>query len=189
MSSSEEEITRLLRNWQKGDSDEESKFLRLVYRELRRLAAHHMRGEQPGHTLQTTALVNEAYLKLVGQRAGPWDGREHFFGVASHAMREILVEHARKRRALKRGGSRNKLYVEDVMEPAAQERSVDLLALDEALQRLERIDPQQGRAVELRFFAGLSVEETARVLGVSPRTVKRDWSVARAWLHREIGKS
>jgi RNA polymerase sigma factor (TIGR02999 family) len=145
-----------------------------------------MRQERHGNTLQTTALVHEAYIKLLGQRNVPWEGRTHFFGVASHAMREILVEHARKREALKRGGAINKIYLTDVAEPEAPSRDVNLLALDDALKRLEALDPQQGRIVELRFFAGLSVEETAEVLGISSRTVKRDWSAARVWLHREI---
>jgi RNA polymerase sigma factor (TIGR02999 family) len=159
--------------------------MRAVYSELRRLAARQMRKERPGHTLQTTALVNEAYLKLMSQKNASWENRAHFFGVASRVMREVLVEHARKRAALKRGGAR-KIYLEDVAEPGAPNKSVDLLALDEALQRLERLDPQQCRIVELRFFSGLSVEETAAVLGISPRTVKRDWSVAKVWLRREI---
>jgi RNA polymerase sigma factor (TIGR02999 family) len=183
--SSPGEISRLLLNWREGGDAATSKLMRVVYSELRRLAARQMRRERPDHTLQTTGLVNEAYLRLVSQKNAPWEGRIHFFGVASRVMREILVEYARKRAALKRGGAR-KVYLEDVAEPAALNKGVDLLALDEALLRLERLDPQQCRIVELRFFSGLSVEETAAVLGISPRTVKRDWSVAKIWLHREI---
>lgn len=185
MKPSADEITLLLRDWQKGDSIAASKLMPLVYGELRRVAARRMRQERLGNTLQTTALVHEAYIKLLGQRNVPWEGRTHFFGVASHAMRQILVEHARKRDALKRGGG-NKIYLSDVAEPEARNRDVNLLALDDALTRLETLDPKLGRIVELRFFAGLSVEETAEVLDVSPRTVKRDWSAARVWLHREI---
>jgi len=179
------EISLLLLNWRDGGDAAASKLMPAVYSELRRLAACQMRNELPGHTLQTTALVNEAYLKLVSQKNPQWESRAHFFGVASRVMREILVEHTRKRAALKRGGAR-KIYLEDVAEPAAPNKGVDLLALDEALQRLEKLDPQQGRIVELRFFSGLSVEETAAALGISPRTVKRDWNLAKVWLHREM---
>jgi RNA polymerase sigma-70 factor (ECF subfamily) len=186
MKPSADEITLLLRDWQKGDDGAAAKLMPLVYSELRRVAARHMRQEQPGNTLQPTALVHEAYIKLLGQKNVRWEGRTHFFGVASHAMREILVEHARKRKAEKRGGSQKKVYVSDVVEPASPKRGVDLLALDEALNRLEKLDARQVKIVELRYFAGLSVEETSEVLEVSPRTVKRDWSSARVWLHREI---
>jgi RNA polymerase sigma factor (TIGR02999 family) len=183
--SSPGEISRLLLNWREGGDAATSKLMRAVYSELRRLAARQMRRERPDHTLQTTALVNEAYLKLMSQTNATGESRAHFFGVASRVMREILVDHARKRAALKRGGAR-KVYLEDLAEPAAPNRGVDLLALREALQRLEKLDLQQGRIVELRFFSGLRVEETAAALGTSHGTVERDWSVAKVWLHREI---
>jgi len=181
------EVSRLLQKWRTGDDAASSKLIRLVYTELRRLAARHMRQERPGHTLQATALVHEAYLKLLGQRNVAWDVHAHFIGIASRLMREILVEHARKRQALKRGGLERKTYLEDTMALASPNQSLDVVVLDTALKRLEKLDPQQCRIVELRFFGGLSVDETAAVLGISPRTVKRDWSVAKVWLHREIG--
>jgi RNA polymerase sigma factor (TIGR02999 family) len=155
-----------------------------LYRELRALAAGCLRHERPNHTLQPTALVNEAYLRLAAQSQPAWDGRVQFLGVASHLMREILVDHARTRNRAKRGGGLAPICIEDAGDLAAPE--VDLIALDDALNELERIDAQQRKIVELRYFGGLSIEETAQVLGVSPATVKRDWRMARAWLYREL---
>ena len=156
-----------------------------LYQELRRLAAGCLRRERPNHTLQPTALVNEAYLRLAAQSQPAWNGRVQFLGVASHLMREILVDYARTRNRAKRGGGLAPICIEDAGDLAAAPE-VDLMDLDEALDALERIDAQQRRIVELRYFGGLSIEETAQVLEVSPATVKRDWRMARAWLHREL---
>ena len=179
------EVTRLLGELRRGSPDAEAKLLPLVYEHLHRLAAHYMRQERQDHTLQATALLNEAYLRLVSQEKTEWQDRAHFFGVAARLMREILVDHARARQAGKRGGLVEKLPLDEAHDfsPA---KSRELVELDDALRSLEKLDPQQARIVELRFFAGLTVEETAEVLGISPRTVKRDWSVARAWLHGEL---
>ncbi len=157
----------------------------VVYEELRRLAKQHLRRERPDHTLQATALVHEAYLRLVDQRAVTWQNRAHFFGVAAQLMRRILVDYARRRQAAKRGGAALKVSLNELV-LAAEERSEEVVALDEALERLAAMDPRQGRVVELRIFSGLTVEETAEVLGISPATVKREWTMARAWLSREI---
>ncbi|MGH9958450.1 MAG: sigma-70 family RNA polymerase sigma factor [Pyrinomonadaceae bacterium] len=155
---------------------------------MRRQAARYLRRERPGHTLQTTALIHEAYLRLVDQTDVRWQNRAHFFAISAQLMRRILVDHARSRHAAKRGGSNIKLPLEQEM-IAPTGRDVDMVVLDEALERLAAIDPQQSRVVELRFFSGLSVEETAEALGVSSRTVTRDWNVAKAWLRREISES
>ena len=157
----------------------------VVYGELRRLAQHYLRRERPDHTLQATALVHEAYQRLVDQRAVTWQNRAHFFGVAAQLMRRILVDHARRHHAAKRGGTALKVSLNDVV-LAAEERAEDLVALDDALNRLAAMDPRQGRVVELRLFGGLTVEETAEVLRISPATVKREWTTAKAWLSREI---
>ncbi len=156
-----------------------------MYEELRQKAARYLRRERPGHTLQTTALINEAYLRLIDAKDIQWQSRAHFFAIAANLMRRVLVDHARRRDADKRGGPNIRLTLDETI-AVANETDVDLLAIDQALDRLATIDPQQARVVELRFFSGLSVEETAAALGVSPKTVKRDWSVARAWLRREI---
>jgi len=156
-----------------------------LYQELRRLAAGCLRRERPNHTLQPTALVNEAYLRMVAQSQPAWNGRAQFLGVASYLMREILVDYARTRNRAKRGGGLAPICIEDAGELAAAPE-VDLMALDDALDALERIDTQQRKIVELRYFGGLSIEETAQVLEVSPATVKRDWRMAKAWLHREL---
>lgn len=156
-----------------------------VYDELRRQAARYLRREKAGHTLQPTALIHEAYLRLVDQRNVQWQNRAHFFGIAAQMMRRILVDHARTKKRAKRGGSDVKVSLADATIPV-NERDLDVVALDEALTRLAEIDEQQSRVVELRFFSGLTVEETAEVMGISPATVKRDWSVAKAWLHREL---
>jgi RNA polymerase sigma factor (TIGR02999 family) len=157
----------------------------LVYAELRRIAAREMRREKPGRTLQTTALVHEAYLRLLKDASLSFESRAHFLGVAARAMREILIEHARARSARKRGGGAVRLTLDDLVAPVSSP-SIDVLALDEALQRLARLDERHARVVELRYFGGLSVEETAAALELSPATVKRDWTLARAWLFREL---
>ncbi len=187
MDSSPGEITQLLVELRGGNPDAETKLIPLVYRQLHRLAAHYMRHQRPDHTLQPTALVNEAYLRLVGQPKTDWKDRAHFFGVASRLMRQILVEHARAKQTKKRGGLAQKLSLDGALE-FSHDRSHELVALDDALNGLEKLSPRQSRVVEMRFFVGLSVEETAEVLGTSPRTVKRDWNVARAWLHGELAK-
>ncbi len=161
----------------------------LVYVELRRLAHYYLQQERSDHTLQSTALVHEAYLRLAGNHPPQWQNRAHFFGIAAHIMRQILVEHARKRDAAKRGGAGAcRVTLDDALE-IQQKTDVDVIALDGALDRLSQLDPQQSRIVELRFFAGLTIEDTSEVMGISPATVKRDWTSARAWLHREIDRS
>jgi RNA polymerase sigma factor (TIGR02999 family) len=179
-------ITHLLNEWRDGDRRALDKLTPLVYEELRQQAARYLRRERPGHTLQTTALIHEAYLRLVDAKDVHWQSRTHFFAIAANIMRRILVEHARRRAADKRGGSQIRLTLDQVV-AVGGETDLDLLAIEEALDRLAAIDLHQARVVELRFFSGLSVEETAAALSVSPKTVKRDWSVARAWLRREIG--
>jgi RNA polymerase sigma factor (TIGR02999 family) len=178
------EVTRLLLRWTEGDQNALNDLLPLVYDELRRLARSYLQRERPGHTLQSTALVNEAYLRLVDQNVG-WQSRAHFFGIAAQMMRRILVDHARARDAAKRGAGDFKVTLdEDIAVSGA--RDVDVIALDIALDKLAKLDRQQGRIVELRFFAGLSIEETSEVLSISPATVKRDWAMAKAWLSREM---
>jgi RNA polymerase sigma factor (TIGR02999 family) len=179
-------VTKLLRAWSQGDRSALDQLLPLVYRELHQQADRLMRAQPPGHTLQATALVHEAYLRLVRREGVEWQNRAHFFGVAGKAMRSSLVDHARARRAAKRGGAAHHLTLGAVSAAAEAEPAVDVLALDEALSRLADLDPEQSRLVELRYFAGLGIEETAEVLGVSPTTVKRQWRVARAWLKREL---
>lgn len=180
------EITRLLRGWRQGDQTALDQLLPLVYGDLHRQAKRFMRGEGSGHTLQVTGLVHEAYLRLVHQEGMDWHNRAHFFGVAGKAMRSILVDHARARNAAKRGGGGPQLTLGAVDKAGAATPAVDVLALDEALRRLADLDPEMSRLVELRYFAGLSIEETAQALGISPATVKRQWQVARAWLRREL---
>ena len=179
------DITLLLQQVSSGDPEALSRLVPLVYDELHRLAAYHLRHERSNHTLQATALVHEAYLRLVDQRRVDWKNRSHFFGVAAHLMRRILLMHARDHGAAKRGGSVQKISLDDAV-LFSKEKSAELVALDELLNRLAAIDPQQGRVVELRFFAGLSVEETAELMGISTATVKRDWAMAKAWLAREL---
>jgi RNA polymerase sigma factor (TIGR02999 family) len=178
------EVTRLLLDLQRGDAEASGQLVPLVYAELHGLAVHYMRNERGDHTLQPTALVHEAYLRLVDQRAVSWQNRSHFFGIASQAMRRILVDHARRKRASKREGGERITLDESVAE--APERPVDLIALDDALCKLAALDPRQARVVELRFFGGLDIEQTAESLGISPATVKRDWTFARAFLQREM---
>jgi RNA polymerase sigma factor (TIGR02999 family) len=178
------EVTQLLRRWAEGDAGARDELLPLVYDELRAVAARHLARERRAGTLQATALVHEAYLKLVDHERMQWQGRAHFFAVAAQVIRRILVDHARSRSAQKRGGDGVRVELDDDL-PVA-ERGLDLLRLDDALSRLARLDPTQGRLVELRYFGGLTLEETAEVLGSSPATVKREWSFARAWLRREL---
>ncbi len=188
-------VTRLLVEWREGRDDALERLLPLVYDQLRRLAERQMRRERADHTLRPTALVNELYLLLVHQRSATWDNRAHFFALAAQLMRRILVDHARARQADKRGGSAPKVDIDEVAEiggPGANGRAdgsgpIEVLAIDEALGRLATLDAEQARIVELRFFAGLTVEETAHVLNRSPRTIKREWRLAKAWLHRELG--
>jgi RNA polymerase sigma factor (TIGR02999 family) len=186
-SSSSTRINRLLADWGQGNEQARDALIPVVYGELRRLARRHLWGERPDHTLQSAALVNEAYLRLVRQEVPQWQNRAHFFGVAAQLMRHILVDHARGRRTAKRGGSSPRLVLNEEL-AAAQNAEIDVVALDGALDKLTALDPQQGRLIELRFFGGLSIEETAVVLGVSPATVKREWATARAWMRRELKK-
>lgn len=187
--SSTKELTELLAAWSDGKREALDELLPLVEGELRRLAHRYMSRERPGHTLQTTALVNEAYLRLIDQKEVRWQNRAHFFAIAAQMMRRILINHARDRAAFKRGGAgARKISLEDVAE-LSDERAAELVALDEALDSLARIDERKGRVVELRYFGGLSVEEVAEVLGVSPDTVTRDWRSAKAFLHRELQRS
>ena len=181
-----QEVTALLREWSAGDRGALERLMPLVYGELRQLAASHLRSERGDHTLQPTALVHEAYLRLVGQRSVSWANRAHFFGIAAQMMRRVLVDHARRRLAAKRSPGTLRIDLGEET-AAAPDRMPELLALDRALTELERLDPRQARVVELRFFAGLSVEETAEVAGVSTATVKREWRTARAFLRHEIG--
>ncbi len=180
------QITAMLREWSGGSHDALNDLLPLVYDELHRQAAHYLRREREDHTLQPTALINEAYLKLIDQREVDWKNRTHFFALAAQAMRRILVDYARTRHRDKRGGSGEKLPLEEALIVASNENNIDLMALDEALKRLEAKDKQQTRIVELRYFSGLSLEETAEVLGISRTTAARDWAMAKAWLHREL---
>ena len=179
-----ERISQVLADWSNRDPTARDRLVPIVYEELRRLAHHHMRGERPGHTLQTTALVNEAYLRLAGVDGLRRSDRAHFFALAATLMRRILVDHARQRGRDKRGGGVAVVTLDETR--IAPRAEVDVVALDEALQRLAAADPQQSRVVELRFFAGLSVEETAEALGISAATVKRDWATARLWLYDEL---
>jgi len=181
-------VTELLAKWRAGDEESLSRLVPLIYNTLRRLAHQHLRKERPGHTLQTTALVHEAYLCLAKQERMNFDNRAHFFAVCAQVMREILVQYARRRNAAKRGGGAYNLALDQAL-AVAERRSVDLIALDDALNGLAKLDPQQCRIVELRFFGGLSIEETSCVLDISPATVKRHWTTARAWLHNEITRT
>lgn len=182
---SPKDITQLLVDWRNGDKAAMDQLLPIVYDELRRLASSLFRRERVNHTLQPTALVNEAYLHLVGQSEVSWQNRAHFFSAAAQLMRHILIDHARAHNATKRGGGELRVSLKEDM-AATEQREVDLIALDSALDELAALDPQQSRIVEMRFFGGLSVEETAEVLAVSPATVKREWSTAKAWLYRQM---
>jgi RNA polymerase sigma factor (TIGR02999 family) len=181
------EITQLLQDWRDGDGRALDILLPRVYKELRRLARHQLRKERPDHTLQSAALVHEAYLRLVGVSPPRWESRAHFFAIAAQLMRQILVDYARRHGAAKRGGTMCRLSLEGAM-ATPRRAPVDVVALDDALQALARIDERQSRVVELRFFAGLSLNEISEVLKIAPATVQRDWTAARAWLYREISR-
>ena len=185
---SQPDVTRLLLAWSHGDASALDQLLPVVYQELRRLAKHYMAQERPGHTLQATALVNEAYLRLIDVNQVRWQNRAHFFAIAAQVMRRILVEFARSRRRQKRGGDPQRVTLNEVPE-VAQERGTDLVALDEALSVLATHDARMSQVVELRFFGGLTVEETAETLKVSPETVMREWKTAKVWLLRELTHS
>jgi len=184
---SEKEVTRLLIAWSNGDQAALEQLTPLVYSELHRLAHRYLGRERKGHTLQTTALVHEAYLRLIDQKEVRWQNRAHFFAIAAQMMRRILVDYARSRNVAKRGGDARQVSLDEAMD-VSDERAADVIALDEALKSLSDLDQRKGRIIELRFFGGLSIEETAEVLGVSPGTVMRDWTFAKAWLQREINK-
>jgi RNA polymerase sigma-70 factor, ECF subfamily len=181
------QLTALLQQVNAGREDALDQLMPAVYGELRRQAARYLRRERQNHTLQPTALVNEAFIKLIDQHNVRWQNRAHFFGIAAQAMRRIMVDHARTRQRVKRGGVQHAVTLDEAM-IAGEPRTIDVLALDEALTRLAALDERQARIVELRYFAELSVEETAEVTGLSPATVKRDWAMARAWLHAELTK-
>jgi len=185
LSTSPQAVTQLLVDWGNGDRQALEKLTPLVYQELKRLATRHLRRERREHTLQSTALVHEAWLRLIDQNHVHWQNRAQFFGIAAEMIRRILIDHARNRQAAKRGDGAIKLSLDEAL-GAPDRRDFDLVALDDALKDLGKLDPKQGQLVELRFFAGLSIEESAEVLGVSPATVKREWAVAKAWLYREL---
>jgi len=182
---SPQQVTQLLVAWGGGDRAALDELMPLVYEELRRLAHKCIRRERPGHTLQTSALLNEAYLRLVDQKNIHWQDRAHFFGIAARLMRQVLVDYARKRGYAKRGGDAHRVPLDEAL-TVSEERAADVVALDDALKSLAEIDPRQSQIVELRFFGGLSIEETAEVLAVSPGTVMRDWTLAKAWLRRAV---
>jgi RNA polymerase sigma factor (TIGR02999 family) len=184
--SAQSDITKLLIDLSDGDRSALDKLIPLIYSELRLMAARYLRREPAPHTLQTTALVHEAYLKLVDQKKVRWQNRSHFFAIAAQSMRRILIDHARNRLSAKRGGNEQKIALDGGAIDISAERAASLVALDEALERLSRIDPQKSRIVELRFFGGLSIEETAQALGIGTATVIRQWRVAKAWLYKEV---
>jgi RNA polymerase sigma factor (TIGR02999 family) len=183
------EVTQLLVEWQNGSQQALDQLMPLVYAELRAIAGRYLSRERADHTLQSTSLVHEAYFKLIDQRHAQWQNRAHFLGIAAQMMRRILVDHARTAHRLKRGGTLPTLSLDAAVEASTPAREIDLLALDEALDRLAIIDPQQSRLVELRFFSGLTIEEAAIALGTSPGTVKREWTTARAWLFQEMNRA
>lgn len=185
MEPARQQVSQLLVAWSSGDQSALEELMPLVYEELRRLAHHYIRRERPGHTLQTSGLVNEAYLRLVDQTNIQWQNRAHFFGIAARLMRQILVDYARRQRYAKRGGDARRLSLDEAL-IISKERAADVVALDDALKTLAEIDSRQSQIVELRFFGGLSIEETAEVLSVSAGTVMRDWTLAKAWLRREL---
>ncbi|MDQ3625658.1 MAG: sigma-70 family RNA polymerase sigma factor [Verrucomicrobiota bacterium] len=178
-------VTQLLIDWTKGNRDAAAGLMPLVYEELRQLARGYLQRERADHTLQATGLVHEAYLRLVDQKTTTWQNRAHFFGVAAQLMRRILVDHARRHRTEKRGGEWTKVEFDEALAPSAS-RTLDVIALDDALHDLAKLNPQHSQIVELRFFGGMTIEEVAEVLDVSPRTVQREWRMARAWLRRQI---
>ena len=188
MAQNSHEVTQLLIQWSNGDKAALDKLMPLIYEELRQLARHYMNRERAGHTLQTTALVNEAYLRLINRKQVHWQNRAHFFAIAAHLMRSILVDHARSHAYAKRGGGARKIALDEAL-AVSQQRAADVVALDDALKRLAEIDRQQSRIVELKFFGGLTIEETAEVLGLSSATIKREWSTAKAWLYHELNRN
>jgi len=185
--SSTSNVTRLLLQWSQGDTAAREALIPLVYEELRRIARHCLASQRPDNTLQSTALVHEAYLRLVDHSSVHWENRVHFFAVAAQLMRRILVDHARKQRAAKRGGGNLTLVLDEAVAPLAR-RAVDLTALDDALNGLAALDSRQSQIVELRFFGGLSIEDTSQLLDISPATVKREWVTARAWLYQQVNQ-
>jgi RNA polymerase sigma factor (TIGR02999 family) len=180
------DVTLLLTQLREGNQEAANRLMPLIYSELRRMAGSYMQRERAGHTLQATALVNEVYLRLIGGETPPWQNRAHFLGIAARAMREVLLDYARRHVAGKRGGKDAQKIEINVELQGVSPKIENVIAIDEALERLERIDPRQSRLVELRFFVGLEVDEVAEVMGVSPTTVKREWRSAKAWLHREL---
>ncbi len=180
------QITQLLRDWRAGSKEALDELLPLVYAELHRKASRYLRNERVGHTLQTTALINEAYVKLLGLNDIDWRDRNHFYAIASTAMRRILVDHARERNRDKRGGANENLPIDDALQIASSRRPVNLIDLDEALSRLSTLDERQAKVVELRYFVGLSIDEAAEILGVSNATVRLDWTMAKAWLREQL---
>jgi RNA polymerase sigma factor (TIGR02999 family) len=186
MESSTGEVTRLLQDWGVGNREALDKLLPLVYGELRRLAHSYLTHERPDHTLQTTAMVHEAYLKLIDQRSVNWQNRAQFFALSAQAMRRILLDNARRHSAAKRGGPGQKISLDEIATLSTGAANESLIALDVALQKLETIDPLQSRIVELRYFGGLTIEETAEVLKISPSSVQREWTIARAWLYQAV---
>ena len=187
MTNSPNEITQLLISWSRGDGTAMNQLIPLVEVELRRLAKHYMGRENPGHTLQTSALINEAYIRLIDQQSVQWKDRAHFFAVSAQIMRHILIDHARSHRSAKRGGGARKIPL-DELEAVSDQRATELLALDDALNTLAVLDPRKSQMIELRFFGGLSIEETAEAMGISPMTITREWRLAKAWLHREMNR-
>jgi len=187
MTSARGEITARLLAWNDGDDKARDELMFLVYHELRRLARGYLRRERNGHTLQPTALIHEAFIRLIDQSRVTWKNRAHFYGISARLMRQILINHAEAHRAAKRGGSGTRVSLDQV-DVIASKRGIDLLALGDALDDLKRLDPPQGRIVELRYFGGLEIDEVAEVLGISSATVKREWSTARAWLRRELSR-
>jgi RNA polymerase sigma factor (TIGR02999 family) len=185
MSATTHQVTRLLVDWRNGDQTALERLLPLVYEELHRIAARHMRGERREHTLQTTALVNEAYMRLADYKRMQWQDRAHFFAVAAQAMRRILIDFARARRNRKRGGDAERVTLDEGLAPTPDNHT-DLLALNEALEQLEKMNARQARVVELRYFGGLDEKEVGHVLGIAPRTVRADWQLARAWLYKTL---
>jgi RNA polymerase sigma factor (TIGR02999 family) len=183
--SADHSVTQLLEEWTSGNREALDKLMPVVYGELRKMAKRYMSQQNPGHTLQTTALIHEAYLRMVNQKEKHFENRAHFFGVAAQAMRHILVDYARARGADKRGGGARPISLEEAA-LVTQERAAELVAFDDALKELDQLSTRQSRVVELRYFGGMSVEETAKVIGVSSDTVMRDWSMAKAWLHRRL---
>jgi RNA polymerase sigma factor (TIGR02999 family) len=182
------EVTQLLQGWRAGNRQALDALLPLVYKELRRLAHFQLQGERRDHTLQSAALVHEAYLRLIGLDSPQWESRTHFFAIAGQLMRQILVDYARRHGAAKRGGGMCKLSLDDALIPSKR-KDMDIVVLDDALKALAKVDERQSRVVELRFFAGLSLAEISEVMEIAPATVQRDWTAARAWLHREISRS